>query len=518
MLTASPSAAAQAIARLLPLLFLFCSLHVEAAPRIPSCRSPQEAARSLLDWLQPDRWDPAAATTCLDMPTELANDAPAVAIQLKKVLDAQGLYVPVESMSMDPDHEDEQGAHRSAPLPNFPALVISRQGDRWLWSRELVGRAPKMYSETFSGLPGMIQRRVPAWADGPWLGVYTWQALYTLSLLVFGLLAGLVAQRLVAEQFLRLARRARIQLNARVVESTRGPMTWFAAGLVGVWGIPGLQLGVQTARALVFTASAVTSLSVVLIAVRVIDVISDYFSIRAAATESKLDDQVIPLTSRAVKSTIWVLGVVFVVQNLGIDVGSLMAGLGIGGLAFALAAKDTVENLFGSLTIFTDRPFQIGDWVVIDGHIEGVVEEVGFRSTRIRTFHSSLISVPNAKVANCTVDNMGLRNHRRVRTTLGFTYGSNRSQLETFVELTRTLLSEDPVVWDGTQEVHFAGFNASSLDVMIYFFLDVPDWSTELEEKSRIFLNMMGIAEELGLEFAFPSQSVYVEKMPTRGA
>jgi MscS family membrane protein len=265
---------------------------------------------------------------------------------------------------------------------------------------------------------------------------------------------------------------------------------------------------------MVFLASAVTSLSLVLMAARVVDVVANYFGRRADKTDSRLDDQVIPLTSRAVKTGIWVVGIVFVVQNLGIDVGGLMAGLGIGGLAFALAAKDTVENLFGSLTIFTDRPFQIGDWVVIDGKVEGVVEEVGFRSTRIRTFHNSLISVPNAKVANSTVDNLGERAVRRVKTTLGFTYDASRDQLESFMRQARALLEGCDEVWDGTLEVQFTGFGASSLDVMLYFFLDVPDWSAELDTKSRLLLDLMGIAEDEGLSFAFPSTSVYVESLP----
>jgi MscS family membrane protein len=495
------------------LVVLATGLPSQAAPQ-PSCRSPQQAARSLLDWLQPERWDPAAATTCLDLPAELRADAPEIAVQLKKVLDAKGLYVPVESMSMDPDYADESGAHRATPLPHFPELVISRQGDRWLWSRDLVGQVPQLYSQTFSGIPGKIQHRIPAWAEGPVLGISTWQIIYAGLLFLVALAAAFVAQKLVADQFLRIAKRTGISLDGRVVRATRGPITWFTAGSVALFGLPDLQLSVQAARAMVFLASAVTSLSLVLMAARVVDVVANYFGRRADKTDSRLDDQVIPLTSRAVKTGIWVVGIVFVVQNLGIDVGGLMAGLGIGGLAFALAAKDTVENLFGSLTIFTDRPFQIGDWVVIDGKVEGVVEEVGFRSTRIRTFHNSLISVPNAKVANSTVDNLGERAVRRVKTTLGFTYDASRDQLESFMRQARALLEGCDEVWDGTLEVQFTGFGASSLDVMLYFFLDVPDWSAELDTKSRLLLDLMGIAEDEGLSFAFPSTSVYVESLP----
>ena len=126
---------------------------------------------------------------------------------------------------------------------------------------------------------------------------------------------------------------------------------------------------------------------------------------KAQQTETKLDDQLVPLARRALKIFIVSIGTVFVLQNLNYDVASLIAGLGIGGLAFALAAKDTIANLFGSATIFASRPFQIGDWVVIGGSTEGVVESVGFRSTRVRTFYNSLIGIPNAKVADAVVDN-----------------------------------------------------------------------------------------------------------------
>ena len=496
---------------------LFVALAVGPRPSAADddiCASPQEAARSLVDNLVPDNWEPQVAWQCLDIPPGMTRaEAEVRAIQLKRVLDARGLYLPVSDLSLDPDFRNEQGGHRVQPVHTFPALVIERSRDgRWLYSRSIVHATPKLYGDTFSRIPGWLQKHIPASVEGPYLGLYTWQMAYLLLLVVASLFVGLLAQRLVSERFLRLARRGRIELKPEVLRSTRGPLTIFAVGLVALWGIPDLQLGVQASRFLLFIATGATSIAVVLVASRVVDIVSDFFARQAEATESKLDDQVIPLASRAVKTAIWIIGAVAVVQNLGIDVTGLVAGVGVGSLAFALAAQDTVENLFGSMTIFTDRPFQIGDWVVIGGGVEGVVVEVGFRSTRIRTFAGSVVSVPNAKVANSTIDNMGQRQFRRVKTVLGLTYDTTPDAMQQFVADVRQLLADHPHVADTTCEVHFKGFGDSALEVLLYFFLNVPDWTAELEAKAALNLEIMRIAERNGVSFAFPSLSLYVEK------
>jgi MscS family membrane protein len=418
----------------------------------------------------------------------------------------------VSSLSLDSDFRNEQGGHRVQPVAAMPEFVIERaEGGKWLWSRSLVQAAPALYERSFSRIPGWLQKTIPASMRGPYLGLHTWQLAYLFLLAFLALLAGLTAQRLVSDRFVRIAQRGGIDLKPKVLRSTRGPLTIFAVGLVALWGIPDLQLGVQASRILIFIATAATSVAVVLVASRVVDIVAAFFGRRAELTESKLDDQVIPLASRAVKTGIWIIGIVVTVQNLGIDVTGLVAGVGVGSLAFALAAQDTVENLFGSMTIFTDRPFQIGDWVIIGGSVEGVVEEVGFRSTRIRTFAGSVVSVPNAKVANSTVDNMGQRRLRRVKTTLGITYNTPPDLIEAFIADVRVLLKGHPSVAKATCEVHLAAFGDSALQVMMYFFLEVPDWTAELDSKANIFLEILRIAERHGVRFAFPSVSVYME-------
>jgi MscS family membrane protein len=192
---------------------------------------------------------------------------------------------------------------------------------------------------------------------------------------------------------------------------------------------------------------------------------------------------------------------------------SLLAGLGLGGLAFALAAKDTAANVFGSIMILWDRPFVVGDWIRV-GAAEGTVEEIGFRSTRIRTFYDSQISVPNSQMANVEVDNLGRRLYRRTRQILGVTYDTSPEKMELFLEGLKNIIKASPVTRKDYFHVVFAGYGSSSLEVMLYYFLKVSDWSQELIAKQNINLEILRLAKELNVDFAFPTQTLHVESMP----
>lgn len=505
---------------LLALLCLLCTL--ASSPALAagesSCHTPQAAARSLLDWQQPDNTDLVQAARCLDMPEGDETGAQKLAVRLKRVLDARGLYVPTSELPDDPAYVNEQGEAVVVPVPRLPELRIVKVDGQWLISRTTVEATPALYRSTFSGFAAVVQDLVPdQHRHRDVLGLEVWQWLYAGLLLLVSLLAGLLTQALLAGWVVGLARRAGIKLDPRIVAGTRAPLTFVAMGVVALAGIPDLQLSVRASQGLLFMARTTLSLAAVLVAVRFVDTAADYFARRAQRTDSRLDDQVIPLAVKGSKVLLWALGIMFVLQNMGLEIASLLAGVSIGGVAVALAAKDTVENLFGSVLIFLDRPFQIGDWVIVDGDVEGVVEEVGFRSTRVRTFYNSVVTVPNSKVANARVDNMGMRSYRRCKTTLGLTYDSKPEQIEAFVADIRAFLDEHPAVADTTREIHFSAFGASSLDVMLYFFFDVPDWRHELTARSECYLEFMRLAEKHGLSFAFPSTSLYVEKLPEAG-
>lgn len=231
----------------------------------------------------------------------------------------------------------------------------------------------------------------------------------------------------------------------------------------------------------------------------------------AAKTETTLDDQLAPFATKTLKILSIVLGVLIALQNFGFNVMSLLAGLGLGGLALALAAQDTAANLFGSITILFDNPFKIGDHVRI-GDCEGTVEEIGFRSTRIRTFYNSLVTLPNSTVAKEKIDNMGIRTHRRIRQVLGLHYDTSAEKILQFCEGIRYLVLQEEKVVRDTVTVHFTNYNASSLDILVNFHLSVSDTTEEYKRQEVIFCDILKLAKKMGVEFAYPTQTVYLHQ------
>lgn len=248
-----------------------------------------------------------------------------------------------------------------------------------------------------------------------------------------------------------------------------------------------------------------------------VDLLAVYLNKFAEKTESTLDDQLVPLVRKALKLFVIVVGVLFVLQALDFNITALLTGISIGGLAFALAAQDTIKNLFGSVMIFIDRPFQVGDWIVTDD-IDGTVEEVGFRSTRIRTFHNSVISIPNGNLANMTVDNMGLRKYRRYSTKLTVTYDTPPEQMQAFVEGLRKIVARHPLTRKDYYQIHLNEFGSTSLNVLFYVFFEVADWGEELAAKHDLNMLIIKLADTLSVRFAFPTQTLHIEDFPGRNS
>jgi len=231
--------------------------------------------------------------------------------------------------------------------------------------------------------------------------------------------------------------------------------------------------------------------------------------LRAASIDGQLIRLVLRLVTIVASVGILVKGA----DQVGLPAYSVMAGLGVGGLAVALAGQQTLANLIGSLIIMIEKPFAVGHWVKIDD-TEGVVEDVGFRSTRIRTFYNSLITFPSSKLVDSKVDNMEMRNFRRVKTVLGLCYDTPPAKIEAFVQGVRQILQNNPHTRKDLMHVRFNEFSASSLDVMLYFFLKASNWAEELEERERIFLEILRLAESLEVRFAFPTQTLHIESIP----
>jgi len=227
-------------------------------------------------------------------------------------------------------------------------------------------------------------------------------------------------------------------------------------------------------------------------------------------TESTLDDIMLPFVNKGIKVVIIILAITVIAREWNYNIETLIAGLGIGGLAFALAAQDTVANLFGGVTIMVDKPFNIGDWIKTP-QVEGTVEDIGFRSTRVRTFDQALVTISNSTLINTAVINWSRMGKRRLKFQLGVKYSTTSSELKECVKRIRDMLNSHPEIHKDTVFVYFEGFGSSSLEIFLYFFTTTTNWQKFLEVQEDVKLKIMDILEQLNIEIAFPSTSVYIE-------
>ncbi len=265
-----------------------------------------------------------------------------------------------------------------------------------------------------------------------------------------------------------------------------------------------------------FVQSVLVGISVALaiwFAMRLVDGLTGIWEKKAAKTETKLDDQLVPIVRRSSKVFLFIIGAVLILQNLGYSVGSLLAGLGIGGVAVAMASKDTIANLFGSLVVFLDKPFHIGDWIEM-GNVEGTVEEVGLRTTRVRTFANSLVTVPNLKFTSNTINNWSRMKKRRIKMTVGVECSASPEQMDELVIKLREIIDKDKKIRNDFYLVNFDNLGPSSFDIFIYCFTETTNWAEFLQAKQEFLLEIVKCVRGLGLDFAYPTQSLHVASLP----
>jgi len=232
---------------------------------------------------------------------------------------------------------------------------------------------------------------------------------------------------------------------------------------------------------------------------------------KAAQTESKVDDGLIPFAIDLTKVLVYIFALVIILGNVfDVNITALVAGLGVGGVAIALASKESIENLLGSFTIFFDKPFAVGDVITLGG-VTGMVEKVGFRSTRIRTYDKSIVTVPNKNIINTELDNLGVRPVRRVKFNIGLTYDTTIEQIKNIVNDIQKLVDDHPMTNEDGR-VRFLNFGGSSLDIMVLYYVNSPEWEDLIDTQQKINYSIIEIVNKHNSEFAFPSTSVYIEK------
>ncbi len=470
--------------------------------------------------------DAMKAAACLDLSEYTgiqAHDRQArlLADALKFVLD-RTVYVKVLEL---PESPATPSPYVYRVVGNWNISLRRLDDGRWLFSSKTLADLPEMcravakdapkvpYARKFSfkEMPELwVFLNLPAAVQGAVGALRIWQWIGLCLLVLLGWLADRISRLVIRAILHLLLRRLKGRSDARLEEGALRPIGFLAMGIAWLHLLPYLWLPSVWGNVSTTTVWFIIIVSAIWATWRGIDLAAGYLLIVAERTPSKFDEMLVPFGRKLCKVLVTIGGVVYFAGRLFPDnFQTLLGGLGLGGLAFALAAQDTLKNLFGSLTVMIDRPFEVGDWVKI-GDAEGTVETVGFRSTRIRTFYNSQIYIPNCKLIDATVDNMGRRAYRRISCRLGITYDTPPEKIEAFCEGIRELIRRHPHTRKDYYHVYFNGFGASALEMLLYCFHKVPDWSTELRERHRLFLDILRLARHLGVDFAFPTQTLHV--------
>lgn len=475
--------------------------------------SPRTTIETHLKFLQLESYVPAVSART--MPVADKKEAELLAQKLKQILDAEGLYVDMETVPDNPEYVDStSGLHRFVLFQNFPQIYVERINGKWYYSKRTADIIPTLHDVVFPLGSDLFVNMFPSIGGKELFGLKIWQILGLLILIVASVILHKLLTVVLDLLINKVAKRyTQLEGQLDLVHNISKPISIMFITILLVIFVPSLILPIKVAKFVITALNILTPIFGTMAAYRFMDLLGHYMMRMADKTDTTLDDQLVPLVRKSLKIFVVVIGGLVVLQNLNVNVTALLAGISIGGLAFALAAQDTIKNLFGSLMIFVDRPFQIGDWINFDGK-DGTVEEVGFRSTRVRTFANSLISVPNGRIADMTIDNLGLRVYRRFSTNITVTYDTPPVLLEAFVEGLREIVKQHPDTRKDQYHIYVNNLGSSSIDILFYIFFAVPEWGNELQAKHQVIMSIIELADTLGVRFAFPTQTLHVEDLP----
>lgn len=338
--------------------------------------------------------------------------------------------------------------------------------------------------------------------------VGTW--LIALSFILGAILVSKILYFFLSKVVKRITSKTKGRLDDIIVDMIEEPIM-FAIILLGIWfGIAYLKLPESVHRFIEKVYYVLITFNVAWFISRLTDsLIKEYLAPLVTKTASDLDDQLLPIVRKGIKVVIWIIAIVVGLNNAGYDVGALIAGLGLGGLAFAMAAKDSIANLFGGFTIFTDKPFTIRDRIIVKGY-DGTVEEIGIRSTRLKTLAGRIITIPNAVFANEPIENITSEPGRKIVINLGLVYHTTPEQMEKALQILKQIALEREDVLNEEVSAAFTDFSDSSLNIRFSYYI-AKNFDI-LETQSLVNMDVFRKFADAGLEFAFPTRTVYQVK------
>lgn len=482
---------------------------------------PRGAIRLFLDAGRARDFDRAAEFLAIDSPAsdERAMSKADLARRLKIVLD-RTIWIDYAQLSADPlgaqDDDLPPDVDRIATLhpPRMPLVDVlmnrseSEDGSvAWRFTPSTVARIPALYDVYGYGPIGDILPERMFLIRFLEIELWQWIGLIVIVLVAFPL-AGLLTWLLHCA-VKPIARRTRTPLDDRLLELTATPLRFAVALAVFSVGVMFLRLAIPALEVVKGIETGLAVFAAAWMLFRAVDVVAALVKERLEAEDRRSAVAALPLLERTAKVVLMILAVIALLQNVGFNVTGLIAGLGVGGLALALAAQKTLENLFGGVSLILDQPVRVGDFGRF-GETLGTVEDVGLRSTRIRTLDRTVVSVPNADFAQARLENFGRRDKLRLYARLGLRYETTPDQLRLMLTELRRLLKAHPRIDPDPARARFIQYGDWSLDIEIFAYVQTMDNNEFLAIQEDILLRIADIVTEAGTGFAFPSQTTYL--------
>jgi len=482
--------------------------------------SPYHTTLTFFYNLDEGNFHPEKAAETLNLKGVESQDGDILGVKLKQIFEGKGIIIRTSEIPNEQEFRDTTSGYDQIYYFNkskLPGVFLEKVGAQWKFSAFTVGQINSLHRETYPFGTAKLLDLLPKIGNQEYLGFHLWQLIGFLILIFVVFLSHFVFTFLVDKGLLYILKRFGYGYIGEnyLLPIARITSFYFIVLLLALF-LPVLQLPTAIWAWIIVIVNTLKPLLITVIFYKIVDVIAAYFSNLAERTESTLDDQLVPLIRKSLKAFVIIIGTLFVLkEGLNLDIIPFLTGLSIGGVAIALAAQDTIKNFFGSIMIFLDKPFQVGDWIT-SGDLDGTVEEVGFRSTRVRTFRNSVMYIPNGKIADATIDNHGLRQYRRFYTTITITYDTPSEIVDEFVKGLREIVVSHPNTRKDTFHVYFNNLSSYSLDIMFYIFFEVPTWGEELKCRHEVLIQIMKLAGALDVRFAFPTQTVHMETFPEK--
>jgi|JI10StandDraft_1071094.scaffolds.fasta_scaffold94290_1 MscS family membrane protein len=498
-------------------LFLLFSSFWSFAAQVESNNSPYDVVYNHVHFMKKSTYDELQASYSFN----IANKKKRInaAIMLKEILDAK-----VDQNSLlskipdDPDYSDSiKRRHIFVLYDKMPQVFVEKSGDKWYYSQSTVDAIPELHKKIFPFGTNIWAHWFPYKQNEEFLRLHPWQwigigiifSIFLLCIFLFKYLFRFIFYKIVFKKY--------------VSEFQDLDKLKMASNLISVWiGFKILQLFVPTlfinpgfAVPVIKGVDFVAATLMVLIFYKLVELFIFYAKKYAQKTTTQWDDQIVVVVQKFLKFIVIFLGLFYVLNTLDVNIATIIAGLSVGGLALALAAQDTVKNFIASVMIFIDKPFKIGDTIKGD-NFEGTVQEVGFRSTRIKTADESLVYIANAKLSEMTIDNKGYRVFKKYKTEVSVSYDTPLFKIEQFLEGIRTILYKYPYTKNSTIDVHLTNIQAAGLSITISYTYKVYNQREEFQHREFILLQILRLSELLQIKL-FEQSQVMIQHTNEKG-